>query len=187
MSELLTLLSRRPHGVAAVREIYLAYRSRPAFVADAIAALRHADPDIAGRAAWVLDRAAREGRLDDASLTGIARAAEDASDWITRAHVCHIFCVMVCPTALRPTVFPILEDCFRDRHGSVCCWALTAMVRFGDDPRYASLIDRYVSIARADPRAATQARLRQLGIVPYPPRAPSKRRPHRRARYVRPK
>jgi hypothetical protein len=185
MSEWLHLLRRESRGVSVLRQIYLAYRSQPRFVAELIAALRRLDPDAAARAAWLLDRAAREGLVDESLLPAIARAAEEATDWITRAHLCHVFSVTGCPSSLREAVFPFLQECIRDPHASIRCWALSAMIGFADDPAYAADVAEYVAQARHDPNKATQARLRQLGLVPYPPKTRPSR--DRRAALSRPR
>ena len=179
MQDLFPLLSRDGVAVPALRQIHAASHGDPRYVDAVLSALRHLDPGQSHRAGWLLLAAAREGLVQPNHIPKLAALADETSDWATRAYLIHVFALVDVPEPLRPAVIPFLEECAADRHGILRVWALTAVLRWKGDARYANFTKELIADAKADPQKAVQARLRQVGIIPYPPRRQSK--PTRRA------
>jgi hypothetical protein len=178
MQDPFPLLSRDGVAVSALRQIHAASHGDPRYVDAVLSALRQLDPGKSHRAGWLLVAAAREGLVQPNHLPRLAAIADEATDWATRAYLVHVFALIDVPESLRPAVLPFLEECAADRHGILRVWALTAVLRWKGDARYADFTKELIVQSKADPQKAVQARLRQLGLIPYPPRRQKKRPRH---------
>ena len=162
MSYLFTLLSKERVTVAHLESIYNEYGRSPGFSVDALAAMRQLDPELAWRAAWLLCRCARDKKLGEAIQVSIVASAEEMTLWIARLILCQLFSHTGPPITNRDATHSFLADCFSDRRVIVRAWAITALARFRDDPKYQKTIASMIRTARRDPRKSMQARLRHL-------------------------
>lgn len=162
----LDLLSDDKIGVGRLRAIFPSLKQIDGIVPATITALRQLDPEYAWRAAWLLERFAREGLLSDADVTRLAGVASEIDQWTGRLILCQLFTRRKYPDQARAALFPFLADCFRDRHVIVRAWAISALLLMRDDPEYRSEIDEVLSAARNDRRPSMQARLRRLNELP---------------------
>jgi hypothetical protein len=162
MSPLLASLGREGVNVAALARLQAHSGAKPGFVSEVITVLGQLDPEVAYRAVWLLRKAAAESRLDERDWARIAELVDASDHWIYRLTLCQLFAEAACLPALRAQVFPFLQRCFTDRRVIIRAWALSAMLRFRDDPVYRLAIQRTLRIAQRDPAKSMQARLRRL-------------------------
>lgn len=164
MGPLIESLGREHLPVAALRAIHAQWRARPEFASQLISALGQLDPAVACRAVWLLRRQAAESPLRESELARIVELVDGSEHWIYRLTLCQLFAATGCPPASRDDLFPFLQRCFADRRVIIRAWALTAMLRFRDDPAYRRAIRQCERQAQRDPGKAMQARLRQLAL-----------------------
>lgn len=162
MHPLLRDLGRERLSVATLERLHAQSGAQPGFVAAVISALGQLDPDIAYQAVWLLRKAAAESRLSETDLARIAELVDASPHWIYRLTMCQLFAETGCPAALRDQLFPFLCQCFNDRRVIIRAWALTAMLRFGEDPAFRREIRQNRRTAERDPAKSMQARLRHL-------------------------
>ena len=126
MNSLADLLGKEGIKVADLERIYSASRDPRRLIADAIGAMRHLDPEIAWRAAWILKRSACDGNLSADDVIRIANYAEELSHWTSRLTLCQLFAKTGCPMEAREDLFPYLVECFANRSPIVRAWAISA-------------------------------------------------------------
>ena len=162
MNRLLQTLARDEMRVPTLRRLYPELCEQSWFVHDAIAAMEQLDAEVAWRAAWLLQRAAREQRLDDNAVARIATAADGLTHWAARLIVCQLLAATGCPASARDAASDFLVAMFDDDRAITRAWALSAMARLTDDPEYAAVYRSMWQRCQSDPSKAMQARLRQL-------------------------
>jgi hypothetical protein len=162
VSSLLFQLSKESLNVAALERIYLDHHMSPAFAADAIFAMRQLDSELAWRAAWLLRRQALDQGLEEGALVRMATFVDEMTHWIARLNICQMLAITGCPRLVQDSVFPYLDECFRDRRAIVRAWAISALASFSDEPKYRRQILLMIRKARMDSAKSIQARLRHL-------------------------
>ena len=176
MNSLVDLLGKEGMKVSALERIYAASHDSRRLIADAISAMRHLDPEIAWRAAWILKRSASDGNLSADDVIRIAHYAEELTHWTSRLTLCQLFAKTGCPTEAREELVPYLVECFENRSPIVRAWAISVLVGFEGDGGFQTTIDACLREARADSTASIQARLRRLKKQP-----PNQSQPRRKA------
>lgn len=159
---MLALLAREAIGVAELARIHGDRAHRAGFAEDALSALRQLDAAQAWRAAWLLNRCARDPGLSERVVFVICEEAAGLTHWVARLLVCQLLAHTGCPVRAREIVFPFLRTCVADRHATIRAWACTVLSAFADDPDLGHEIAAILERARTDPAKCVQARLRQL-------------------------
>lgn len=154
------MLSDEAMKVAQLERLYLSYQNDPALATQAISAMRQLDADLAWRAAWLLKRLARAGKLCEEDLVRLANCADEMDHWAARLNLCQLFGTTGCPVSAREALYPFLVDCFANRRPMIRAWAISTLAGFRDDPKYRKPVAAMLRKARGDTAGSVVARLR---------------------------
>src|ERR1700760_1277258 len=114
MNDLHLLLTREVVTVADLQRIYDRSQTKESFSAACLSELEQLDNNLAWRAAWLLRQLAREDRLREADLCGIAGLADGQTHWLARMILCQLFSIEKPSQPVRNLIYPFLIDCSKD-------------------------------------------------------------------------
>lgn len=148
--------------IPGLERLYSELGARAEFFSWTLSALDFLEPEQTWRAIWLVRRLAKTRELSEAELRDLSERLDAAGHWIARLNVCQLFAVTGVPPSVREEMFPFLREAFADRRVIIRAWAISALVRFGDDARYRSEIRAMLRKARSESGKSMQARLRRL-------------------------
>lgn len=165
MDSLLHLLNAPRFRVRDLDAIYRQRGDAVGFAAHLVNLPEQLDDEATPAATWLLLRAARAGHLDDLQVGRLLEWVDRSSPWVVRLNVCQILAITGCPRDARAHASDFLEHACKDARVIIRAWAISALSRFGNDPRHRAVFQRRLKVAQADSRKSMQARLRALGLA----------------------